>query len=155
MNDQKSIPALHTFTFAVNAKDPVDVQQVLSFDGIAYSGGVIPQYGWMGDVAIDLSDMKNADGDTLPVLVDHDGRIERIAGQGSIFRATSEDGTLQLRIAGGVTDLTPAGQQIAALLKAGYPLQMSVGMSADFREVSVPVLVDSQTLRAAGRSRTP
>lgn len=155
MNEPQHRQALHTFTFAVNAKDPVDVQQVLSFDGIAYSGGVIPQYGWMGDVAIDLSALKNADGDTLPVLVDHDGRIERIAGQGSIFRATAEDGTLQLRIAGEITDLTPAGQQIAALLKAGYPLQMSVGMSADFREVSEPILVNGQLMRVAGLSRTP
>ncbi|WP_298292760.1 hypothetical protein [Thiomonas sp.] len=155
MNEPQTRPALHTFTFAVNAQAPADAKQPLRFEGIAYSGGVVPQYGWLGDVAIDLSAMKNPDGDTLPVLTDHDGRIERIAGQGSIFRATAEDGTLQLRIAGEITDLTPAGQQIAALLKAGYPLQMSVGMSADFREVSDPVLINGQPLRVAGVFERP
>lgn len=43
-----------------------------------------------------------------------------------------------------VIDATNAGRQIAALLKAGFLLQVSVGMNASFREVAEPLIVNGR-----------
>lgn len=137
---------LHTLTFAVRPADRDG--GALRFEGIAYSGGVVPAYGWHGDVVIDLSGLQNADGEELPVLVDHQASVEAIAGKGRIFRFAQPDGTTGLRIEGEVIDATDAGRQIAALLKADFPLQMSVGMNASFREVAEPLVVNGREVRA-------
>ncbi|MCX7689117.1 MAG: hypothetical protein N2045_14255, partial [Fimbriimonadales bacterium] len=144
---------LHTLTFAVRPA-PQD-GRALRFEGVAYSGGVVPAYGWHGDVVIDLEGLQNDDGDELPVLADHDARIESIAGKGRIYRFRSTDGVTGLRIEGEITEATEAGQRIARLLRDGYPLQMSVGMSANFREVSEPVNVNGQTVRVNGVFEQP
>jgi hypothetical protein len=93
------------------------------FTGIAYSGGVIPSYGYMGDVAIDLSTLQNPDAQNLPVLIDHNAAIDSIAGKGNLTRVGNA-----LHITGELTAATEAGRQISALMAEGYPLQMSVGM---------------------------
>lgn len=139
---------LHTLTFALSAgADPLRVE------GIAYSGGVVPAYGWHGDIAIDLSGLQN-DGAELPLLADHQQSIESIAGRARIQRVQL-DGEAALTISGTVTETTPAGQQIAALLREGFPLQMSVGISANFREVTEPITVNGQSLKVQGVFENP
>jgi hypothetical protein len=127
----------------------------LRFEGVAYSGGVVPAFGWHGDVVIDLSGLKNADGEELPVLVDHQASVEAIAGKGRIYRFSQPDGTTGLRIEGEVIDATDAGRQIAALLRSDFPLQMSVGMSANFREVTEPLVVNGREVRVSGVFEQP
>jgi len=118
----------------------------VKFNGIAYSGGIIPSYGWRGDCAIDLSTLQNTDGDELPVLVDHDTRIESLAGKGRIRKSIDAAGITTLSIDGELTRSTEAGQQIAALMAEGYPLQMSVGMNANVREVTEVVSLNGQKI---------
>ncbi len=77
---------LHTLTFAVRPADKDG--GALRFEGVAYSGGVVPAYGWHGDVVIDLASLKNADGEELPVLVDHQASVEAIAGKGRQVRVS-------------------------------------------------------------------
>lgn len=103
------------------------------FTGVAYSGGVIPAYGWLGDVAIDLATLQNPDAQNIPVLVDHSAEIENIAGKGNLTRVGNA-----LHITGELTQATDAGRQIAALMLEGFPLQLSVGMQANLRETSEP-----------------
>lgn len=120
------------------------------FSAVAYSGGLIPSYGHFGDVAIDLGSLRNADGEVLPVLIDHDQRIDAIAGKGRIYRATGDDGLPYLALDGELSDATEAGRRIAALLAEGYPVQLSVGMSATVREIvagSEPIEVNGRALK--------
>ena len=81
------------------------------FTGIAYSGGVVPDYGWLGDVAIDLATLQNPD-DRVPVLVDHDRRIDKLAGSGNL---ALDNGALVIR--GDLTDATETGRTVALLMR--------------------------------------
>jgi hypothetical protein len=154
MDDRKH-RSLHTLTFAVRPAAGARANEPLRFEGVAYSGGVVPAFGWHGDVVIDLSGLKNADGEELPVLVDHQASVEAIAGKGRIYRFSQPDGTTGLRIEGEVIDATDAGRQIAALLRSDFPLQMSVGMSANFREVTEPLVVNGREVRVSGVFEQP
>lgn len=119
------------FTFAVQPVTP-DAQTMgdkVRFTGVAYSGGVIPAYGFLGDVAIDLATLQNPDAQNIPVLINHATEIESIAGKGNLMRIGNA-----LHITGELTQATQAGKQIAALMAEGYPLQLSVGMQASLRE---------------------
>lgn len=149
-------PPTHTLTFSVTPAAPAQGQDgPVRFAGVAYSGGIVPSYGWMGDVAIDLSTLQNPQGAELPLLVDHDTRIEALAGKGRIRTITDASGITSLHIDGELTQSTGAGKQIAALMGEGFPLQMSVGMQANFRETSQPMAVNGQTLNVAGVFEQP
>jgi len=111
------------------------------FTGIAYSGGIIPAYGALGDVAIDLASLQNPDAQNIPVLIDHSTSIDSIAGKGTLMRVGNE-----LHITGELTQATAAGQQIAALMSEGYPLQMSVGMQASLKTAMGASHINGQTM---------
>lgn len=110
----------HFLTFAVAQTQPEQAGPV-RFRGVAYSGGLIPQYGWYGDAAIDLASV------TLPdqifALVDHD--TTQRAG-----KCTPRLEAGQIIVEGELFDATDAGREVSALLKAGAPWQMSVGIQA-------------------------
>ncbi|MFN4003329.1 MAG: hypothetical protein ACK4MJ_03950 [Hylemonella sp.] len=154
MDDRKH-RSLHTLTFAVRPAAGARADEPLRFEGVAYSGGVVPAFGWHGDVVIDLSGLKNADGEELPVLVDHQASVGAIAGKGRLYRFRQPDGATGLRIEGEVIDATEAGRQIAALLRSDFPLQMSVGMNANFREVTEPLVVNGREVRVSGVFEQP
>jgi hypothetical protein len=116
------------------------------FSGVAYSGGVIPNYGWLGDVAIDLDSLKNDQGEEIPILVDHEQSINGIAGKGRIFKATGADGLPFLSVEGELSQATDAGTKVAALFAEGFPVQLSVGMQANVREVSEPTTVNGRAM---------
>jgi hypothetical protein len=119
------------------------------FSGVAYSGGVIPDYGWMGDVAIDLATLKNPQGDELPILVDHDQRIDGIAGKGRLFTSIDADGLPFLAAEGELSDATEAGRKVASLFAEGFPVQLSVGMHANVRETSGLIQINGRELKVA------
>jgi phage head maturation protease len=134
-----------SITFAARAQPDAPRR----FSGVAYSGGVIPHYGWLGDVAIDLATLQNAQGDALPILVDHDQRIDAIAGRGRIFKAADAQGLPFLAVEGEISQATEAGRKVAALFAEGHPVQLSVGMHANVREVSEPVSVNGRSMKVA------
>lgn len=138
-------PQALSITFAARAQPDAPRR----FSGVAYSGGVIPHYGWMGDVAIDLASLRNAQGEALPILVDHDQRIDAIAGRGRIFKATDAEGLPFLAVEGEISQATEAGRKVAALFAEGHPVQLSVGMHANVRELTEPVTVNGRSLKVA------
>ena len=105
---------------ATPADEPVDEAEkgVLGrFEGLAMTGAI--EGHWLfGNLAIALDGLSWR-GDRLPVLRDHDTR--QIVGFTDALEVT-DDG---LTVAGVVLD-TAAGREVAALLSAGYPWQMSV-----------------------------
>jgi hypothetical protein len=136
------------FLFAVQpvtSDAPAPASDAVRFTGVAYSGGIIPSYGFAGDVAIDLDSLQNPDAQNIPVLIDHRATIENIAGKGNLARIGQA-----LHITGSITSATEAGQQISALLAESYPLQLSVGLQATFRETTGEALVNGQQLAVKG-----
>lgn len=123
-------------TFAVQ-RDQAAPQR---FHGVAYSGGVIPQYGSFGDACIDLSSITLPEGE-LFALVDHD--TTRRAGK---FRASLSDNTV--RIEGELFKSTEAGREVAELMAEGAPWQMSVGIQASINKASKAnaIQLNGQTL---------
>jgi len=105
-----------------------------NFAGTAYSGGVIPQYGWFGDVAIDLATMKVP---TKPVfaLVNHDSNQR--AGRCEIFNQNTF-----LEVIGSFSKSTPSGQQVASEFAEGAPWEFSVGINAEFEAFKKPTAVE-------------
>lgn len=135
-------------TFAAQLEQPQpDTAQDAArrFRGVAYSGGVIPNYGFLGDIAIDLDSLRNADGDELPVLAHHDRTLDAIAGRGVIRRVRTDAG-LALEVEGELTDSTEVGRQVQRLLAERLPLQLSLGLSGSFREIG-----QGKTVRVNGR----
>lgn len=110
--------AFFTFTPTVAERDEAGLPR--RFEGVAYSGGVIPGYGWHGDAAIDLSTMELPQGQVF-ALVDHDpgkraGKLSaRLAGN-------------QVLVSGEFFAASDAGKEVAALFAEGAPWQMSVGI---------------------------
>lgn len=110
----------HFLTFAVEQSQPAAPGPV-RFRGIAYSGGLIPQYGWYGDAVIDLASVNLPE--QIFALVDHD--TTQRAG-----KCTPRLEAGQIIVEGELFDATDAGREVSALLKAGAPWQMSVGIQA-------------------------
>lgn len=105
-----------------------------NFTGTAYSGGVIPQYGWFGDVVIDLSTMKTP---TKPVfaLINHD--TNQRAGKCELSQVGGK-----IEVLGTFSQSTSAGQQVAAEFAEGAPWEFSVGINAEFESFKKPKLVE-------------
>jgi hypothetical protein len=105
----------HVITFA-----PQVSADTKKFSGVAYSGGLIPGFGHLGDVAIDLSDVQ------LPrrafALLDHD--LTARAGW-----AEFELRDNALHVSGQLLD-TQAGREIEHIAAGGGTWQLSVGLTS-------------------------
>lgn len=123
-------------TFAVT-RDAATPQR---FRGVAYSGGVIPQYGSFGDACIDLASVKLPEGE-LFALVDHDHT--RRAGK---FRATLQGG--KIVVDGEFFKSSKDGREVSELMAEGAPWQMSVGIQADVKRAdkSNAIQLNGQTI---------
>jgi len=86
----------------------------------AYTGGIMAVAGF-GNVVIDLAGLKLPR--QVPLLADHDGRLQGIAGHG---RARIEAG--KLHVEGTLTSKTEAGQTIIDLAREQFEFQSSVGV---------------------------
>jgi len=115
----KTAPACLTFALEQQPSEG----NARRFRGVAYSGGVVPQYGWFGDTCIDLASLVLPAG-KLFALVDHDP--SQRAGQ---FSARIEGNALIVE--GDLFQSSAAGREVAALLSEGAPWQMSVGVQAE------------------------
>lgn len=105
------------------SRETPEAPEVVRFRGIAYSGGVIPNYGWFGDTAIDLATLGAVDGE-IPVLRNHDP--DQIVGRA---RLTNDGKTLMID-QGSFSAATGVGRETSALLQEGHPWRLSVGISA-------------------------
>lgn len=85
------------------------------FDGVAYSGDVIRNHYYWGNVVFDLASTTAPA--RLPILIEHD-RAQR-AGFGALAIGN------EIRISGTLLD-NPSGNAIAAEADAGFPWEMSV-----------------------------
>lgn len=101
----------------------LDPDQPTRFEGLAYSGGVIPNYGLYGDAAIDLESMVVS---AKPVfaLVNHDSNQRA----GKVELRKIESGLLA---SGSFSLSTDAGRQVAAEFAEGAPWELSVGINAE------------------------
>lgn len=139
-------------TFSVGSAEAQDGGGV-KFSGIAYSGKAIEQWGQR--FAVDLSDIPDGDGIQIPLLVDHQNSIDAIAGKGRVFRAPSDDGGAELRIEGQLTGATDAGGRIATLMSDGFPLRMSIGFKAAYREIGGETEVNGRKMALDGVFERP
>lgn len=122
-----------SLSFSPNISGEGDVPS--RFMGTAYSGGVIPQYGWFGDVVIDLASMKVP---TKPVfaLVNHD--TDQRAGKCEI----ANTGTAIEVVNGSFSTSTASGMQVASEFAEGAPWEFSVGINAEFESFKKPSVVE-------------
>src|SRR5262245_61128966 len=92
---------------------------------VAYSGGIMQPSGF-GDAAIDLAGLKLPS--RLPLLADHEQALGAVAGHGA---PRVEGG--QLLVLGELASVG-SGPTVLALLRAGTPLQASVGVDIAKKE---------------------
>ena len=123
----------HYFTFSPEIAIDPNSNLPTGFSGIAYSGGVVPNYGWYGDTAIDLASV------TLPerifALVNHDD--EERAGHCRVWLEGDA-----IRVAGQFSKATEAGQSVAAEFAEGAPWKLSVGFNANVEINDPPRSID-------------
>jgi len=127
------------FSFAPTLLEAQDAAP-RQFAGIAYSGGVIPGYGYYGDVAIDLSSLK-APNKPVFALVNHD--TNQRAGKTLITNTGAS-----IEVLGSFSLSTPSGQQVAAEFSEGAPWEFSVGLQAEIETFEKPktLSVNGQTV---------
>jgi hypothetical protein len=110
-------------TFKAEAQKDGKATQV-KVNGVAYSGGVIPNYGWMGDIAIDLSSIefpKQVFG-----LLNHD--FDRLAGNMRLALVGN-----QLNTEGELFSGTPEGQLVSNTMAEGAEWSLSLGVNGKRR----------------------
>lgn len=123
-------PSFFTFTPDITARDEKGIPT--KFTGVAYTGGVVPNYGWYGDVIIDLASAKVPDGQIF-ALIDHD--------------YTKRAGKLTCQLSGGSIIVNgefftnEAGHEVASLFAQGAPWQLSVGVMAKPKRYDEKTLV--------------
>jgi hypothetical protein len=112
-----------------------------SFSGIAYSGGVVPDFGISGDMAIDLRAMRVPAGE-VSVLRNHDAA--QVVGRALV----TNTGTQLVIEHGRFSSVTPAGREIAGLMGEGHPWKLSVGVSGRrlMTDARVPTAINGRTL---------
>jgi len=108
------------------------------FSGIAYSGGVVPNYGWFGDSAIDIGSLSIPD--QMFALVNHDP--DQRAGHCRVWIEGDA-----IRVAGQFSRTTEAGKSVAGEFMEKAPWKLSVGFNANSEEMNPP-----QTVNINGQS---
>lgn len=109
------------------------------FSGIAYSGGVVPDYGPFGDVAIDLGTLK-LPSKRLFALINHD------PNQRAGTLELSTDGNI-IRVDGEFMDTTD-GFKVASEFKQGAPWEFSVRAQGKKRLVDrkTPIMMNGREM---------
>jgi hypothetical protein len=112
-----------------------------TFSGVAYSGGPVPNYGWHGDMAIDLASMTLPQGE-VAVLLNHDPN--QVVGRARVMN----DGR-QLTIHDGrLSSVTEEGRKVAGLLDEGQPWALSIGVNGrmEAADRAKPAPINGRTL---------
>jgi hypothetical protein len=111
--------ALHLSLVAVELLAAVEGAKLRRFKMTAYTGAEIPR--WWGRLILDTAGMEM--GPKTPILLEHDD-CDRV---GFADKATKNpDGALILE--GALSQVTPAGIEVAGLAAEGFPWQASVGV---------------------------
>jgi phage head maturation protease len=101
--------------------------RVTGFRGLAYSGDVVKNHGFAGDMAIDLGSLEMP-ATEVPILLNHDSN--QIVGRAKL----SNDGK-QLLIEHGIfSEVTAAGKEVSALMAEGHPWALSVGVNGSWAQ---------------------
>jgi hypothetical protein len=128
--DQKTF---FTFSPTVTERDAAGLPK--RFSGVAYTGGVIPNYGWNGDAIIDMATLVMPEAEIF-ALIDHD--------------PTKRAGRLTAEVSGGQVIVNgsfftnEAGNEVAKLFAEGAPWQMSLGVMSERQsfETKTPVSIN-------------
>lgn len=114
---------------------------VAGFRGTAYSGGVVPNHGWAGDMAIDLSSLSLPETD-VPVLRNHGPN--QIVDRARL----SNDGSQLQVVDGRFSGVTEVGRETSALMAEGPPWKLSLGLNANTQsaDCSKPVTLNGRKL---------
>jgi hypothetical protein len=104
--------SIHNFTFALTPDNSAGGDGT-KISGVAYSGGMLPSYGWLGDCAIDLSSITVPD--SVPLLVDHEAEVGSVAGR---VVPTVSGGHLSIN--GEIFADVPSGDLVKKLLDRGF-----------------------------------
>lgn len=128
-------------TLLCSALEAPSVDDVLPkrFSGIAYSGGIVPDYGPFGDIAIDLGTLK-LPSKRLFALINHD------PNQRAGTLELSMDGDA-IRVDGEFMDTTD-GLKVASEFKQGAPWEFSVRVHGKKRKAdrSTPILLNGREM---------
>lgn len=100
-------------------------EEVRTFEGLAYSGAVIPRHFIFENLFIDLDSLKAKS--QIPILRDHTSR--EIAGYGSLYK----DNENKLRVSGRVSK-NAHGSEISLLADEGFKWELSVGAVPEYIE---------------------
>lgn len=98
--------------------------RVTGFRGLAYSGDVVKNHGWAGDMGIDLATLAMPAAE-VPILLNHDPN--QIVGRAQL----TNDGTKLEITSGTFSEVTAAGKEVAALMAEGHPWALSVGVNGN------------------------
>lgn len=110
------------------------------FGGVPYSGGVVPNWGWHGDMAIDLASLQAIPGE-VAALRDHD--TSKIVG-----RAVLKNDGREIRIERGTfSTVTADAKEVSATLAEGHPWKLSLGIKGRFESLG-----QKRTVQLNGRS---
>ncbi len=99
-----------------------EADAITGFGGVAYSGGVVPNFGLLGDMAIDLSSISLPRAE-VPVHFNHNP--DKIVGRALVVN----DGKRLLLKEGRFSAVTEEGKRLAGLMAEGQPFQFSVGVN--------------------------
>lgn len=106
-------------SFALSEKSEDDDTPGVPFEMTVYSGEIIPNHWWWGNLAIDLDGIQIYKQE-LPVLRDHEP--DRIVGYTK--RIKVEDG--KVKVKGYILEDTEDGQEVVKLSRKGFPWQASM-----------------------------
>lgn len=130
------------FTFAPTIEsDPTGIPT--GFSGVAYSGGIVPDYGWLGNVVIDLASVTIPD--RMFALINHDE--DQRAGHCRVWLDANS-----IRVSGTFSKITDAGKGTAAEFAEGAPWKLSIGFNArlDSYSPSIDTQINGQTMKVDG-----
>lgn len=121
------------FNFAVPidsiATDGDQPDAARTFDGIAYSGAVIPRHFVFQNLYIDLDSIQAKS--QIPIFRDHDASL--VAGHGSLYK----DAQNKLRVSGTLSR-NSIGSDITQLADEGFAWEMSIGAVPEYIEEVQP-----------------
>lgn len=123
-------------TFAPHITDRSPQGLPTKFSGVAYSGGLIPNYSWYGDTVIDLTSFSIPE-TPIFALLDHD-QTKRVG------KLSARIDNHQILVDGDFFVSTEEGRTVAALFQEGAPWQLSIGIQSSIRELLKPINVNGQ-----------
>ena len=141
---------MSTIGINLEAQNMQPTSNSLKFGGVAYSGGVIPGYGYYGDIALDLDGAQIANDGNVALLYSHEHA--QVIGKASISLL---NGQIIVNEAVVAAD-TDEGKRIAAVRGVGFEWKYSVGISAksfEQFEKKTAVELNGQTLELDGIMR--